>query len=191
MAAICHRLDGLPLAIELAAARVKVLPPEALLARLEHRLTVLTGGARDLPARQRTLRDAIAWSHGLLGDEERTLFRRLAVFAGGATIESIEAVANPGGELDPFEGLASLVDKSLLRQTEAAGEPRFRMLETIRDYALERLAASDEEWATRDAHAAHFLALAKRAEAAFNGPGELTWMERLAPEHDNLRAALA
>ena len=123
VAEICRRLDGLPLAIELAAARVKVLPPSALLARLDHRLPLLTGGGRDLPERQQTMRAAIAWSHDLLTPEEQTLFRRLAVFAGGFTLEAAEAVASGSGEpgIDPFEGVASLLDKSLLRQEERSG----------------------------------------------------------------------
>ena len=140
VAEICRRLDGLPLAIELAAARIKLLPPQALLARLDERLKLLTGGARDVPARQRTLRDAIAWSHDLLSPHEQALFRRLGVFAGGCTLEAVEAVGNADGELDTLEGMASLIDKSLLRQIEGADdEPRFAMLETIREFGLERL----------------------------------------------------
>ena len=150
VAEICFRLDGLPLAIELAAALVKMLPPQALLKRLEQRLPLLTGGARTLPARQQTMRNAIAWGHDLLAPDEQTLFRRLAVFPGGCTIEAAEAVASPDGTLDVFAGLASLVDKSLLRQDEGAdGEPRFRMLETVREFGLERLEASGEETACR------------------------------------------
>ncbi len=161
---ICARLDGLPLAIELAAARVKVLTPAAILGRLESRLRLLTGGARDLPERQQTLRRAMDWSHELLTGEEQKLFRRLAVFVGGFTLEAAEAVANAGADLDldVFDGVASLVDKSLLQQTgESAGEARFGMLETIREYGLERLAASGEEAATRRAHAAYFLVMAE------------------------------
>ncbi len=150
VAEICARLDGLPLAIELAAARVRLLPPQALLQRLEQRLPLLTSGARDAPQRQRTLRDAIAWSHDLLSSDEQTLFRRLGVFAGGCTLEAAEVVVNPDGELDVFTGLASLIDEALLRQGAGSGdEPRFRMLETIREFALERLATSGEEGAVR------------------------------------------
>ena len=141
---ICRRLDGLPLAIELAAARVKLLAPQAMLARLERRLPLLTGGARDLPERQRTLRDTIAWSYDLLDESERRLFRRLAVFVGGCTVEAAEAIGSVDGEpgADVFDGIASLVDKSLLRQHDGPdGEPRFTMLETIREFGLEQLAS--------------------------------------------------
>ena len=184
VAEICRRLDGLPLAIELAAARVKVLPPAALLARLDHRLPLLTGGGRDLPARQQTMRAAIAWSHDLLTPEEQVLFRRLAVFAGGFTLEAAEAVASGSGEpgIDPFEGVASLLDKSLLRQEAGpGGEPRFSMLETVREFALEQLAASGEEAAIRERHAAWCLALAETAGARPRGsrrprlPGWRAW----------------
>ncbi|HKF42866.1 MAG TPA: protein kinase [Thermoanaerobaculia bacterium] len=163
-AEICLRLDGLPLAIELAAARVKLLTPAAMRARLEKRLQLLTGGARDLPARQQTLRGAIDWSHDLLTQEEQKLFRRLSVFAGGFTLEAAEAVCNAREDLglDPLDGIGSLLDKSLLRESpSAAGEPRFFLLETIREYALERLAASGGESATRRAHAAYCLVLAE------------------------------
>ena len=139
VAEICHRLDGLPLAIELAAARVRVLPPQRMLAELGHRLSFLMGGARDLPARQKTLRSAIDWSHDLLAADEQKLFRRLAVFVGGCTLEAIESVCNPENDLPVLETVASLVDKSLVNETETHGEPRFEMLETIRDYAGERV----------------------------------------------------
>ncbi len=193
IAAICHRLDGLPLAIELAAAQLKLFSPQALLTRLEHRLTMLTGGARDLPARQQTLRATIAWSHDLLATPEQTLFRRLAVFGGGWTLEAAAAVCNVDGDLpfDMLEGLAALVDQSLLWQVEQLdSEPRFTMLETIREYAMERLIASGEaEWLRRW-HAQYYLALAERAEPELRGPQQLIWLDRLEAEHDNLRAAL-
>jgi predicted ATPase/class 3 adenylate cyclase len=190
IAEICHRLDGLPLAIELAAARVRMLPPEALLRRLEQRLPLLTGGNRDAPVRQRTLRDAIAWSHDLLEPPEQALFRRLAVFAGGATLEAVEAVSNPDGELDAFSGLERLVEHSLMRQEEGQGEPRFTMLETIREFGLEQLAASGEAEASRRRHAELFATLLDHADAVPHGPRQRQWLERLAADLDNLRAAL-
>ncbi|HEY7034753.1 MAG TPA: tetratricopeptide repeat protein, partial [Thermomicrobiales bacterium] len=191
VAEICTRLDGLPLAIELAAARTKLLAPAALLARLGDRLALLTGGARDLPARQRTLRAAIAWSHDLLSPTEQTLFRRLGVFAGGFSFATAEAVVDPDGTLDLFAEVASLVDKSLLRQEEQPdGDPRFRFLETIRAYALERLDAGEDAEAVRRAHAAHFLALAEEAAPELAGPRQIAWLDRLEADHDNLRAAL-
>ena len=198
VAEICVRLDGLPLALELAAARIKLLPPQAILARLGRRLEFLRG-ARDMPDRHQTLRHAIAWSYDLLEASEQTLFQRLAVFARGGTLEAIEAVcqavhapaADPGQSLDVLDGVASLVDKSLLRQVEpASGEPRFRMLETIREYGLECLTASGEEPTVRRAHADYYLGLAEAAELALAGPEQATWLERLEEEHDNLRAAL-
>src|SRR5205085_1089168 len=160
--AICRRLDGLPLAIELAAARIALLSPRALLARLEHRLRVLTGGARDLPVRQQTLRNTIDWSYGLLSAGEQALFARLAVFAGGWTLEAAEAVCTPAGDvpLALLDATESLARQSLLRQRDgAAGEPRFGMLETIREYAAERLAAGGEAETTRRRHLAYYLAL--------------------------------
>ena len=192
VAEICFRLDGLPLAIELAAALVKMLPPQALLKRLEQRLPLLTGGARTLPARQQTMRNAIAWGHDLLAPDEQTLFRRLAIFPGGCTIEAAEAVASPDGTLDVFAGLSSLVDKSLLRQDEGAdGEPRFRMLETVREFGLERLEVSGEEPATRDRHARFYRDLAERANPEIMETANPTWLDVLDRDHDNLRAALA
>jgi predicted ATPase len=195
VAEICARLDGLPLAIELAAARIKLLPPPALLNRLERRLQVLTGGARDAPARQRTLRDTMTWSHNLLDAAEQRLFRRLAVFVGGCTLEAAEAVclADEGGpDSEALAALAALVDKSLLRQVEGLdGEPRFTMLETIREYGLEQLVASGEAEAMHRRHVAFFLARAERAEPQLHGREQLTWMAQLEVEHDNLRAALA
>ena len=193
IAEICWRLDGLPLAIELAAARVRMLSPAALLARLEKRLPMLIGGARDAPQRQQTLRDAIAWSHDLLDAHERALFRRLAVFAGGASIEALEVVANPDGDLDVFAGLERLVEHSLVRQEEGVeGEPRFSMLETIREYGLEQLDTVGEAEETRRRHADVFLVLAEEAEPTLWGqPGIKDWLARLEAEHDNIRAALA
>jgi predicted ATPase/class 3 adenylate cyclase len=187
IAEICSRVDGLPLAIELAAARVRLLPPRALLARLARRLPLLVGGARDLPARQQTLRDTIAWSYDLLGAEEQALVRQLGVFVGGFTLEAAEAVC--AGESDLLDGLASLVDKSLLLQAEHQGEPRFRMLETIREYALEVLQVSGEATEIQRRHAMHFLALAEAAEPELQRAQQATWFDRLEREHDNLRAA--
>ena len=159
VAAVCRRLDGLPLAIELAAARLAHLPLTALLARLEHRLPLLTGGPRDLPARLRTMRDAVSWSYELLSPEEQLLFRRLAVFVGGFDLDAAEVVANVNGVigLDVFDGVASLIDKSLLRPA-AEGEcnPRFTMLETVREFGLEQLKASGESRKVREAHASYF-----------------------------------
>jgi predicted ATPase/DNA-binding XRE family transcriptional regulator len=195
VAEICARLDGLPLAIELAAARAKLLPPAALLGRLERRLPLLVGGARDLPARQRTLRDAIAWSHDLLSPPGRALFRRLAVFAGGCTVEAAEAVADPDGRLDAFAGLAELVDGSLLREEDGPGaeahpEPRFGMLETVREYALERLAEAGEWAATRRRHAAWCLAFAEGVDGGFWGAAPGRCLDRLEAEQANFWAAL-
>jgi predicted ATPase len=236
VAEICRRLDGLPLAIELAAARVRLLPPQALLVRLERRLPLLAGGARDLPARQQSLRDTIAWSYDLLTPDEQVLFRRLAVFRGGCTPEAVDAVCGfwaaieppeapeasrasgvpradalpPGtgsaeasqGSQEPgsvdvglgqLEGLASLVEQSLLRQEEAAGAARFVMLETIREYAAERLDASGEGEVIRRRHAAHYLALIERAAPDLKWERwehQVAWLNRLEREHDNLRAAL-
>ncbi len=191
---ICARLDGLPLAIELAAARTKLLSPQAMLPRLSNRLRLLTGGARNLPERQRTLRNAIEWSYEMLDEGERMLFARLAVFSGGSTLEGIEAVCDAAGDLpvDPLEGVSSLLDKSLLRQDEGVeGEPRFEMLETIHEFALDKLGASGDAGATRRAHAEYFLALAERAEPRLWGPEDAAWLDRLEEEHDNMRAALS
>ena len=191
IAEICRRLDGLPLAIELAAVWVRLLPPSALLARLEPRLPLLTSGARDLPARQRTLRDALAWSHELLSPAERSPFRRLSVFAGGATLDAIQEVCCHDPHVKVLESLATLVDHSLLLQHETStGEPRLSMLETIREYALERLAESGERDATERAHAHYYLTLALTGELALRGPEQVQWMEWLELEVNNLRAAL-
>jgi tetratricopeptide (TPR) repeat protein len=178
---ICRRLDGLPLALELAAARAKVLSPPQLLQRLEHRLPLLTGGARDLPARQQTLRAAIEWSYDLLDEAERQLFARLAVFSGGCTLEAAEEVSD--ADLDTLE---SLVDKSLVREREG----RFAMLETIREFALELLADEDTADAVQRRHALHFLDLAETAEPELTRTEQGVWFSRLAEENANLRAAL-
>ena len=190
---ICARLDGLPLAIELAAARVKVLSPSALLTRLASRLQLLTGGARDLPQRQQTLRSAIDWSYDLLSAAEQKLFRRLSVFVGGCNLEGVEAVCDTKGDLDLdlLDGMASMVDKSLVQQVEkASGESRFAMLETIREYALEKLAGSGEQASTKRAHAAYCLVLAEEETAEQAGTEGEVWLEAFAQEYDNFRAAL-
>ncbi|HZO25119.1 MAG TPA: LuxR C-terminal-related transcriptional regulator [Chloroflexota bacterium] len=187
IAEICRRLDGLPLAIELAAARVKLFLPSTLLERLGQRLPLLTGGPRDVPARQRTLRDAIAWSHDLLDEAERMVLRRLAVFAGGCTLEAIDVVASRPDTLDV---LGRLVDKSLVIVDLSGSEARYGLLETIREYVLEQLAASGEAEAIRWRHAAYFLDLAEQVEPALHGPDQAAWIDRLALEHDNVRAAL-
>ena len=191
IAEICARLDGLPLAIELAAARIKVLPPAALLSRLERRLPLLTGGRRDAPERQRTLRDTIAWSYDLLGPDECQLFRRLGVFVGGWTIEAAEAVANSEGNLDVLGGLTSLVEMSLVRLDEAGSEARFRMLETIREYAVDRLTEAGEDATIRERHATFYLEFAEAAEPEFVGANQMEWLDRLAADGPNITAALA
>jgi predicted ATPase/class 3 adenylate cyclase len=193
VAEICVRLDGLPLAIELAAARIKLLTPSAMLHRLGSRLKLLRGGSRDLPERQRTLRGTIEWSFALLEAGEQLLFARLAVFSGGRTLEAIEAVCEAEGDLpmDALEGVSSLLDKSLLRQEEGPnGEPRFVMLETIHEFARERLQASGEGEEVRRVHAEYFLGLAEGAEPELRGAEQLACLERLEAEHDNMRAAL-
>jgi predicted ATPase len=191
VADICRRLDGLPLAIELAAARVKLLPPAALLARLEQPLALLTGGARDLPARQRTLRATIAWSYGLLTPDEQLLLRRLSVFVDGCTQASAEAVCATHGALAVFDGLASLVDNSLVEQREGPdGEPRFHLLATVREFGLEELTARGEAAALRRRHAEHAVALGEEAEPWLKSPQRLSWLHRLDAEQGNLRAAL-
>jgi predicted ATPase len=193
VAEICARLDGLPLAIELAAPRVKMLPPAAMLARLESRLDLLTSQARDLPARQRALRTTIEWSHGLLSVAEQKLFRRLSVFAAGCSLEGAEAVCDTRVdlEIDLLDGMSSLLDKSLLRQVETQqSEPRFMMLETLREYGLERLAASGEEEATRRAHAAYCLVLAEEGNRQLTTAESEEWLALCDAEHDNFRAAL-
>jgi predicted ATPase len=193
VAEICARLDGLPLAIELAAARIKLFPPQALLTRLNSRLTLLAAGARNLPARHQTIRTTIDWSYQLLDAGEQSLFARLGVFVGGWTFEAAEAVCNVDGKLglDVVDGIAALLEQSLVRQSEELdSEPRFTMLETIREYALEQLVARGEAEMVQRQHAEFFLALAEQAEPQLFSTLRAHWLERLEREHDNLRAAL-
>ncbi|MGI8475912.1 MAG: ATP-binding protein [Thermomicrobiales bacterium] len=193
VAAICARLDGFPLAIELAAVGIPALAPAAMLARLEHALPVLTGGARDRPDRLRTMRDAIAWSFDLLDEPERILFQRLTVFVGGFGLEGAEAIARIGGAgIDALGGFSSLVDKSLARQMGAPHDeqPRYRILETIREFGLERLALGGDDLAVRTAHAAWALFLAEEGAARFNTPGFEQMLDRVGAEYANIRAAL-
>ena len=188
VAAICRRLDGLPLALELAAARTRALGAAELLERLTRRLPPLTGGARDLPARQQTLRDTVAWSYNLLTPADQVLFRRLAVFAGGWTLAAAEAVC---GEVDVLEGLTSLMEKSLLHWEESGGGgPRFSMLETIREFAVEQLEVSGEEQAIRGGHAAHYLTTIESAGLRVFDAVPPAWRQWLLGEMDNVRAAL-
>ena len=196
---ICSRLDGLPLAIELAAVRIKFFAPQLLLARLEQGFAVLTGGARDLPVRQQTMHGAIAWSYNLLSPAEQTLFRRLAVFVDGFTLEAAAQVSEAVGELTGglLDTLLSLVDKSLLRQVEAEGSgdaadkmPRFSMLQVLREFGLECLANASELEATRTAHALYFLGQAEEAEQHLRGSESHQWFAQLEQERENLRAAL-
>jgi predicted ATPase/class 3 adenylate cyclase len=196
--AICRQLDGLPLAIELAAARIRMLPPQAIARRLVNALPLLTGGARDLPTRQQTLRQAIAWSYDLLAEPERALFRRLSVFAGGCTIEAAEAVANAADDaitapaLDVLEGISALLDASLVEQREMPdGEPRFRMLGVVRQFGMEELAACGEARWVQQRHANVYLELALTAEPRLHGAEQQAWLDRLRIEQDNIRAALA
>ena len=199
VAGICRRLEGLPLAIELAAARTRLLPPPDLLARLDRRLPVLAGGLHDLPGRQRTMRDAIAWSYDLLDEPEQALFRRMCVFTGGCTLEAAEAVCADGAGGPPvLDGLTSLAASSLLQQHETPaaradgprGGPRVTMLETIREYGSEQLSAHSEAAAIGQRHAAYYLALAEEAAIVLTGPEAASGLARLDDEHDNLRAAL-
>jgi predicted ATPase len=211
VAAICRRVDGLPLALELAAARVRVVPPHALLARLERQLALLTGGALDLPARQRTLRATFAWSYDLLPSPEQALFRRLAVFAGGGDLPAIEAVCAAAGlrDLDVLDGVESLQRNSLLRVEERAdGEPRCLLLEAVREYAAEQLARCGEETAARESHAAYYLTVVEgdAEQPAGAAPASVARasdeqrplrpyltalrLDLLDRERDNLRAAL-
>jgi predicted ATPase/DNA-binding XRE family transcriptional regulator len=209
IAAICARLEGLPLAIELAAARTRLLSPLAILGRLEHRLPVLTGGSRDLPARQQTLRDAIAWSYELLSEGERRLLRRLAVFGGGWSLEAAETVAGAGFRVSGFRGgdahspesehpapetldlLELLAAKSLIRRGDnVTGEPRFTMLDTIREYAQERLEESGEAQAVRRRHADYYVMLAERSRLGLRSAVRPSWLSRLKAEHDNFHVVL-
>jgi non-specific serine/threonine protein kinase len=187
VAEICSRLDGLPLAIELAAARIRLLPPNALLARLSRGLGVLSSSVQNVPERQQTLRRTIDWSYDLLNVAEQTMFRRVAVFAGGCTLDAAEAVCGESA----FESFGSLVDKSLLERRDGPdGEPRFAMLETVREYALERLEQSDDADGVRDAHAGVFVRLVEHAAPELTGPHQVEWFARLDTERENLRAAL-
>jgi predicted ATPase/pimeloyl-ACP methyl ester carboxylesterase/DNA-binding CsgD family transcriptional regulator len=192
VAEICIRLDGLPLAIELAAAGIKVLSPQAILTRLKHRLDLLAEGGGDFPARHHTLREAIGWSHDLLTARERVLFRRLAAFVGGFTLKTAEAVCTGHGiEMgDVLPLLAQLVDHSLVVAEERGADTRYRLLETIREYAAEQLHAAGEEALLRRRHADWFAQLGQDAEAELRGPGQSAWLDRLEADHDNLRAAL-
>jgi predicted ATPase/DNA-binding SARP family transcriptional activator len=188
VAELCVRLDGLPLAIELAAARSKLLPPAALLARLGNRLELLTGGRRDAPRHQQTLRMTLDWSYDLLDPDAQRLFAQLGVFAGGCTLTSAESVCRVGDSV--LEGLATLVDESLVSQRQS-DEPRFTLLQVVRDYAVERLSASGENDETRRRHLEYFVALADEAELGLAGGDQAIWLARVEGEHDNLRAALA
>jgi tetratricopeptide (TPR) repeat protein len=191
VAEVCRRLDGLPLAIEIAAARIKLLPPQAILKRLDQRLKLLVGGAVDLPARQQTLRSTIDWSYNLLKPEEQRLFARLGVFVGGFTLESAESVCGPAGDVDVFSGVEALFNCSLLNRVETAtGETRFDMLETIRAYALERLADSGEWEAMREQHARYFGNFITRASHQLFSSKALYWLNWLEAELDNIRATL-
>jgi predicted ATPase/DNA-binding winged helix-turn-helix (wHTH) protein/predicted negative regulator of RcsB-dependent stress response len=193
VAEICTRLDGLPLAIELAAARIRILPPAAMLARLQSRLQLLTAGPRDLPRRQQALRATLDWSYDLLEPAEKKVFRRLSAFVSGFTLEAAEAVTNAGGDLDVkvFDAVASLVDKNLVLQSEQGGdEPRFRMLETVREYAAELLMMNQGEAEIHRAHAAYCLVLAEEGSAPLTGPRGHAWLDRFNMEQANFRAAL-
>jgi predicted ATPase/class 3 adenylate cyclase len=192
VAGIASRLHGMPLAIELAAARIKLLPPDAILTRLENQLGVLAAGSRDLPARQQTLRGAIAWSYDLLGDGERRLLSRLAIFVGGCSLESAEAVCGPASEVgvEVLDGLMSLADQSLIRSEEADGEIRFRLLDTIREFAAEQLVASGEQEEIERRHTAAFLDLVEQAAPNLSGHDQRSWLGRIERDHDNIRAVL-
>jgi predicted ATPase len=196
---LARRLDGLPLAIELAAARSRLLPPQALLVRLDDRMSLLNQGARDLPERQRTLRNTLDWSFGLLSPAEQALLSRLGVFPGTFDLEAAEAVGGAGGSAPAGQDrtgqiihtLGSPVDASLIRDTERAGRRRFSLLEIIREYARERLGEEGQWQEAHDRHAAHFLELAEAARAGLEGPSQVAWLDRLEAEHDNLSAAIS
>ncbi|MBC7814975.1 MAG: AAA family ATPase [Burkholderiales bacterium] len=191
VANICVRLEGLPLAIELAAARTKLLTPRTLLSRLSSRLDTLTGGAQDLPARHQTLQNTIDWSYNLLDDGEKILFARLAVFRGERSLEAIEAICSEALPMDVFDGLESLINKSLIQQKEQfGGESRFIMLETLHEYALERLEESGESKAMHRRHAEYFVQLAERAEPELRQAQQLHWFQILETEHENMRTVL-
>ena len=193
VAEICVRLDGLPLAIELAASRLRVLSAQDLMKKLADRLKLLKGGSRDLPVRQQTLRGEIDWSYELVDEDERRLFARLSVFVGGCNLEAAEQVCSDPGrasELDVLDGLASLVDKNLLRQNQVAGEARFRMLETIKEYSQMRLEESPDMEAVRQRHACYFLELAEEAGRKLHGPDQMAWLDRLERENGNLKGAM-
>ncbi|HEY7735844.1 MAG TPA: adenylate/guanylate cyclase domain-containing protein [Candidatus Limnocylindrales bacterium] len=192
VAAICARLHGMPLAIELAAARIRLLGPEAILARLERQLGVLSTGARDVPERQQTLRGAIAWSYDILAEPERRLLRRLSVFVSGCDLEAAEAICGPPEELgvDVLDGLTGLADQSLIRADTADGEPRFRLLDTIREFAFEELAASGEAAEIERRHSATYVRLVEQAAPELAGADQRRWLSRLEQEHDNIRAVL-
>jgi predicted ATPase len=186
VAALCRGLDGIPLALELAAARVPGLGVQTLARRLDDRLRLLTTGTRTAPARQQTLRAALAWSYDLLSAREQRVFRSLAVFAGGWPLEAVEAVLGA----DVLEIVGALVDKNLVQRGGTEEEPRFGLLETVRAFAQERLAAADEQTALQERHAVYFLVLAVTADRQLRGPAQVLWFDRLEREHDNLRAAL-
>jgi predicted ATPase len=193
IAAICMHLDGLPLAIELAAARIKLFPPRALLQRMTHRLDVLTSGVQGVPARQQTLRNTIAWSYNLLDATEQRLFRRLSVFVGSFTLEAVESLCDIFAEEAglALDGVTSLIDKSLLLQIEREGEaPRLLMLETLREYSLEVLATSGDEEVARQGHAAYYLSLTEKAGPELVCPQQAIWLDRLEREHANLHEAM-
>jgi predicted ATPase/DNA-binding CsgD family transcriptional regulator len=193
IAEICRRLDGLPLAIELAVARLKLFSPQALLARLDHRLDTLTGGAKDLPPRQQTLRSTLKWSYDLLDEREQRLFRRLSIFVGGCTLEAVEVISSTlkDEDLNVLDTVTSLIDKSQLQRSEqASDEPRLIMLETIREYGLELLEKYEEVQATKDAHAPYYVWLAERAETNLTGAEQVKWFNRLEREYENIQAAL-